>query len=98
MQKILFLALIAIGVLFQSQLLRGHGGIIDDNKIRMQIEKQKQVNVQLKGRNAMLEMKIAGLKGSADSLEARSRNELNLVKPGEVLVLLPGSDLNQKKN
>ncbi len=61
-------------------------------------QKQKQVNVQLKERNAMLEMKIAGLKGSADSLEARSRNELNLVKPGEVLVLLPGSDLNQKKN
>ena len=41
----------------------------------------------------MMEIKIAGLKGSRDSMEARARNELNLVKPGEVLILLPGSDL-----
>ena len=47
----------------------------------------------------MMEIKIAGLKGSKDSIEARARNELNLVKPGEVLILLPGSDLvsNQVK-
>ncbi|MBP9742666.1 MAG: septum formation initiator family protein [Burkholderiales bacterium] len=95
MQKILLLALGAIIVLFQVQLREGHGGIIDGNKIKLQINKQKQINGELRERNSLLEMKIAGLKGSTDSLEARSRNELNLIKPGEILVLLPGSDLNR---
>lgn len=81
------------------QLLHGHGGYADDERVKHQIAKQKQINSDLKERNSMMEMKIAGLKGSTDSIEARSRNELNLIKPGEVLVLLPGSDLadNQKK-
>lgn len=97
MQKILLLALGAVIMLFQVQLKEGHGGIIDDNKIKLQVNKQKQINSELRERNSMLEMKIAGLKGSADSLEARSRSELNLIKSGEILVLLPGSDLNQVK-
>ena len=95
MQKILFLCLIALIALFQMQLLHGHGGYVDDNRVRAQIAKQKDLNAQLKERNSKMEMKIAGLKGSTDSLEARSRNELNLIKTGEILVLLPGSDLNQ---
>lgn len=97
MQKILFLCLIAVICLFQLQLRRGHGGIIDDEKVKLQLTQQKQINADLTQRNSVMEIKIAGLKGSADSLEARSRYELNLIKQGEMLVLLPGSDLNDKK-
>ena len=99
MQKILFLCLIGIIILFQLQLLHGHGGYIDDERVKHQIDAQNQINANLKQRNSMMEIKIAGLKGSKDSMEARARNELNLVKPGEVLILLPGSDLvsNQVK-
>ena len=61
------------------------------------IAKQKQLNADLRERNSMMEMKIAGLKGSTDSIEARARNELNLIKQGEVLILLPGSDLADNK-
>ena len=95
MQKILFLCLIGVVILFELQLRHGHGGIVDDAKIKKQIADQKQINSKLMERNSAMKIKIAGLKGSADSLEARSRGELNLIKPGEVLVLLPGSDLNQ---
>jgi cell division protein FtsB len=94
MQKLLFLCLIGIIVLFQMQLMHGHGGYVDDERVKHQIDKQKQINAELKDRNSMTEIKIAGLKGSTDSIEARARNELNLVKPGEVLILLPGSDLD----
>lgn len=97
MQKTLFLCLIGIIVLFQMQFIHGHGGYTDDKRVRYQLEKQKQINAQLKERNSMIEMKIAGLKGSKDSMEARARNEFNLVKPGEVLILLPGSDLTQNQ-
>ncbi len=99
MQKILFLCLVGIIILFQMQFMHGHGGYVDDERVKHQLDKQKQINTDLKERNSMMEIKIAGLKGSKDSIEARARNELNLVKPGEVLVLLPGSDLvsNQVK-
>lgn len=95
MQKILFLCLIAVIALFQMQFRHGHGGLSDDSRVKAEIAEQKRINADLKDRNAMMEMKIAGLKGSADSIEARSRNELNLVKAGEVLVLLPGSDIEK---
>ena len=97
MQKILFLCLIGVIVLFQTQLMHGHGGYVDDERVKRQIAKQKQLNADLRERNSMMEMKIAGLKGSEDSIEARARNELNLIKQGEVLVLLPGSDLAENK-
>ncbi len=96
MHKILFLALIGIAYLFYTQLLHGRGGRADDARVKAQIVSQTKLNTELRERNEMMAMKIAGLKGSTDSLEARARNELNLVKPGEVLVLLPGSDLNIK--
>ena len=78
------------------QLYYGRGGHIDDDKVRLEIIKQKQINAKLKERNSAMEIKVAGLKGSTDSVEARSRKELNLIKPGEILVLLPGSDLTVK--
>ena len=93
MQKTLFLSLIGIVILFQMQFMHGHGGYADDERLKNQVNKQKLINAGLKDRNSMMEIKIAGLKGSRDSMEARARNELNLVKPGEVLILLPGSDL-----
>lgn len=89
MQKILFLCLILVLVAFNMQLHNGRGGYIDDAKVREKIAKQNQINKELENRNQMMIMKILMLKGSSDALEARSRNELNVVKPGEVLVRLP---------
>lgn len=94
MHKLLFLALIGVVYLFQMQLRHGRGGEEDSARVNAVIQKQAQLNAELRNRNDMMEMKIAGLKGSTDSLEARSRSELNLIKSGEILVLLPGSDLS----
>ena len=93
MHKFLFLALIGVIYLFQNQLHHGRNGQEDLAKIKTSINQQATLDNDLRDRNDMMEMKIAGLKGSTDSLEARSRNELNLIKPGETLVLLPGNDV-----
>lgn len=97
MQKILFLCLIALIFLFHHQLRYGKGGYVDDNKVRQEITNNALINQGLKSRNESMIMEIAGLKGSRDALEARSRMGLNLVKPGETLILLPGNDLPLKK-
>ena len=57
-----------------------------------EINKQAAINQELITRNNKMQLKISGLKGSSDALEARARSELNLIKRGEVLVLLPGND------
>lgn len=98
MQKILFICLIGIIILFQMQLRYGRGGYAADDKVKQQIAKARAANATLKDRNALLLLKISGLKGSDDSLEARSRHELNLIKPGETLVLLPGNEISLSKN
>lgn len=91
MQKTIFIYLALMLALFSYQLKYGYGGYADDQRVQSQITNQFNLNESLANRNSMLEMKIEGLKGSADSLEARARYELNLVKPGETLVVLPGN-------
>lgn len=90
MQKIIFICLVALIGVFYYQLKLGLGGEHDNKRIHSQISTQQHINIDLERRNNGLTTKIIGLKGSVDFLEARSRQELNLVKPNETLVLLPG--------
>jgi cell division protein FtsB len=93
MQKFLFIFLITMIVWFNYQIRYARGGNADDLRIIQQIDKQTQLNHQLTERNNQMIMQIAGLKGSSDSIEQRSRSELNMIKNGETLVMLPGNDL-----
>lgn len=98
MQKILLICLLLVLVVFNLQLHHGHGGMDEDNGVRNKINQQTAVNNELAARNQMVLIKIEGLKGSTDAMEARARYELNLVKPGEILVKLPMNNLNQIKD
>jgi len=91
MQKILFLCLVALVVFLPYELKHGVGGRDDVYRVNQEISAQETLNESLENRNSLEQLKIEGLKGSTDSLEARSRFELNLVKPGETLVVLPGN-------
>lgn len=90
MQKIIFICLATLIGVFVYQYKFGIGGALDNKRITQQINTQQATNKELEERNQFITMKIIGLKGSVDFLEARSRQELNLVKPNETLVLLPG--------
>ncbi len=92
MHKLLFLALIALIYMFQIQLRYGHGGLEDNKRMELMIAQQEENNLNLYKRNEMLRLKIAALKGSSDSIEARARYELNMIKPGETLILLPDNN------
>lgn len=88
MQKIIFIALLALIGLFQFELWSGAGGIDDGQKLIEDIHKQKQINQQFQERNDLVADKIEELKGSRELIEARARFELNLIKPNEVLIKL----------
>ena len=89
MQKILFISLIAVFIVFYTQLQIGSGGYMDDKAVIAKIKAQQAINQDLIKRNLDVGIKITGLKGSTEALETRARYELNLIKPGEVLVVLP---------
>lgn len=89
MQKILLLCLLLVLLVFNVQLHSGHGGKAEDDLVRDKIKAQTIKNKEDATRNQMMLIKIDGLKGSTDAMEARARYELNLVKPGEILVKLP---------
>jgi cell division protein FtsB len=93
MHKIIFIFFIIILVLINLQLYIGTGGYNDDKKIKNQIVQEQIVIDKLKNRNYLMEIKISGIKGSTDALEARSRNNLNMIKNDEMLIILPGNDL-----
>lgn len=92
MQKILLLCLLLVLLAFNVQLQTGRGGKAEDKSVRDKIKAQTLKNKDDADRNQMMLIKIDGLKGSTDAMEARARYELNLVKPGEVLVKLPIGD------
>jgi len=92
MQKILLFFFLCFVGIFQFQLRYGRGGYVNDGVNVKEINKQAAINQELITRNNKMQLKISGLKGSSDALEARARSELNLIKRGEVLVLLPGND------
>ena len=94
MQKILFLVLIGVIILFQYALWFGHGGIYDSNQLARSIYQQVQLNDNLQERNDNVLMKLEELKGSAELMEARARRELNLLKANETLIILPTNNNN----
>jgi cell division protein FtsB len=93
MQKLLFLFLIFTLIWFQMQMRVGRGGVAEDKQMMEQINLQAKINHGLAERNNQMIMQVAGLKGSADSIEARSRTELNMIKDGETLVILPDDNI-----
>jgi len=92
MQKILFLVLCAVIALFQYELWYGRGGVYDSKTLENSIMQQTRTNQNLQQRNDLIIDHLQELKGSADLMEARARKELNLIKPNELLVVLPENE------
>ncbi len=91
MQKILFICFLALGGLFQYWLWYGTGGYVANDKLEQELAAQTKTTNALQQRNHELITQINSIRGSSASLEAKSRYELNLIKPDEMLVKLPKS-------
>ena len=89
MQKILFICFLALSGLFQYWLWYGSGGHIANDKLEAELKQQIKLTYNLQQRNNALIADIHNIRGSRLSLESKSRYELNLIKPGEMLIILP---------
>ncbi len=80
--------LLALLLLLQYRLWFGRNSVADYVALSAAVEEQALTNQQLARRNALLAQEIDDLKLGYDALEERARNELGLIKKGEVFYRL----------
>ncbi|MBV9576051.1 MAG: septum formation initiator family protein [Gammaproteobacteria bacterium] len=82
--SIIALGLIIILIFLQYHLWFSSGGIQDLLKIKQMLVEQKNENEKLKKNNEMLLFQIRRLQNGRDEAETRARNDLGMIKKGEI--------------
>ena len=77
----LTISLLLILILLQIRLWSEYQ---DVDQLRSQVQEQAEFNRHLAERNAALAAEVESLRSGVEAIEERARNELGLVKPGEV--------------
>jgi len=81
--KFLAAALVIVLVLLQYRLWLGDGGMREVNRLRAEIEDQRDQNRELKERNRTLAAEVLDLKKGTVAIEERARTDLGMVRRGE---------------
>jgi cell division protein FtsB len=82
--KMIFAVLTVLLILLQYEFWFSDGGVKTVWKIQNDINKQQKVNAQLDKRNQVLIAEIKDLQSGNSAIEARARNNLGMIKKGEV--------------
>lgn len=82
--KMIFGVLLVLLLLLQYEFWFSDGGVKTVWKIQNDINKQQKVNAQLDKRNQVLIAEIKDLQSGNSAIEARARNNLGMIKKGEV--------------
>jgi len=87
------LILVVILIALQLKLWVGGGGMAEVDSLRASVKKQTEENATLQKRNEALAADVEDLKHGEQATEARARQELGLIKPGETFyqVVEPGA-------
>ncbi len=85
------LILVALILLLQYPLWLGKGGWLKVWDLSRQVEAQKQENLKTQARNAALDAEVRDLKQGTEAIEERARNDLGMIKQGEVLFQVAGN-------
>lgn len=88
--RLLGLLLIILLIALQAKLWLGDGGMREIHTLRGKVATQKAENATLKRRNQALAADVKDLKRGDKAVEARARNNLGLIKPGEVFYQVVG--------
>src|SRR5699024_8284820 len=80
----LALVLLILLIALQAKLWLGDGGVRGIHALRGSVAEQKAENAKLEKRNQALAADVNDLKHGDKAVEARARNNLGLIKPGEV--------------
>ncbi len=84
LMKMILSALIILLLLLQYEFWFSDGGVKTVWHIQKNISKQEKINAQLDKRNQVLIAEIKDLQNGNAAIEARARNDLGMVKKGEV--------------
>lgn len=87
MGKLTLLLLMLLGWL-QYSLWLGKNGIHDYIRVNEDLVIQQVNNAKFKARNDQLFAEIDDLNGGSEAIEERARNELGMIKPGEIFYRL----------
>lgn len=90
--KALFASLIVILIALQYMLWFGQSGHFTQERLQGQLEKQERQVEVIRERNQILAAEVVALKSDQGTLEARAREDLGMVKKGEVFYLIPTVD------
>lgn len=71
-------------IILQYSLWSGNGSLVDFFKLQREIKVQIQDNQTLIERNAALTGDVIDLKDGVEAIEERARNEMGMIKEGEV--------------
>jgi cell division protein FtsB len=76
--------LVLLFLLLQYRLWVGEGSLAEVNNLRHEIQNQRGELERLRARNRALQAEVDDLREGMEAIEERARNELGMVKPGEV--------------
>lgn len=82
--KLIMITLVGLFLLLQYELWFSHGSLITTLTLKRSVAYQQQVNTSLAKRNAVIQADIQNLKHSNQAVEERARNDLGMVKKGEI--------------
>ncbi len=82
--RVLLLALVALLGILQYRLWFGSGGRQAVEVLDARVQEQRRQNEGLGQRNAALAAEVADLKSGEAAIEERARNELGMIRPGEI--------------
>ena len=83
MRKLL-LGLLLLLVVLQITLWFGGGGLLELWQQHQEVEAQREANARLRERNEALNAEVLDLKQGLDAVEEHAREDLGMVKEGEV--------------
>lgn len=96
--KLLIVFLLIVVLLLQYELWFAEGGIQSVLQLQRLINRQLAINVTLQDRNTLLVADIHGLRNGAQAIEDHARNDLGMVRRGEVFYQISIPDgLNLKQ-
>jgi len=93
--KLTIFLLVLIGLL-QYRLWFGDGNILELHRLSDKIEELRRDGAKRRERNAALEAEVMDLKQGTEAIEERARQDLGMIKEGEVFVQVIDHHLNER--
>jgi cell division protein FtsB len=82
--RLLLAVLVFLLLVLQYRLWFAEGSLAEKRRLELQVEAQTEINRELRERNAVLEREVLELQTGNEGLEQRAREQLGLVREGEV--------------